>query len=325
VTATIPDREGAEAVVVAPPPADPRSTRRRRATPKPAPSLARPPRPGDELWTVMSTGGAMVALVCLWVLAQVLFLSGLSQARSQDLLYSELRTSIAGDPNTVAPVGPTVPVGDPVALLSVPRLGISQVVVEGTSSSDTLAGPGHLRRTVLPGQTGTSVVFGRAATYGAPFAEIGELRPGDTIDVTMAQGSVSYEVVGVRRAGDALPQPLPAGQSRLVLATATGSGPLAALTPGDVLYVDADAPKGFNPPSGLPTAVPESEQLMQSDPGVYPLLALHLALLLAVTLGIVAARQRWSAPLVWIVATPVALALAWSTTDVVMRLLPNVV
>ncbi len=42
------------------------------------------------------------------------------------------------------------------------------------------------------------------------------------------------------------------------------------------------------------------------------------------TLGVVAARQRWSAALVWVVAAPVALALAWSTTDVVMRLLPNV-
>ena len=51
----------------------------------------------------------------------------------------------------------------------------------------------------------------------------------------------------------------------------------------------------------------------------------HLALLLAATLGVVVARQRWSAPLVWIVALPVAVALAWSTTDVVMRLLPNVV
>jgi sortase A len=28
--------------------------------------------------------------------------------------------------------------------------------------------------------------------------------------------------------------------------------------------------------------------------------------------------------MVWVVAAPVALALAWSTTDVVMRLLPNV-
>ncbi|HRK46706.1 MAG TPA: sortase, partial [Nocardioides sp.] len=283
------------------------------------------PRRGDDLWTVVSTTGTMVAIVCLWVVGQMLFLSSFSQARSQDLLYDEFRTAIAGDPNIVPPIGPTVPVGDPVALLTIPRIGVSQVVVEGTASGDTLAGPGHLRKTVLPGQAGTSVVVGRSATYGAPFRDLGDLRPGDDLSVVMAQGEVDFKVVNVRRAGDPYSQPLPAGGARLVLVTAEGSGPLASLTPGSVVYVDADAPKGFIPPSGLPATVPEPEQVMHSDHGALPLLALHLALLLAVILGVVAARQRWSAPLVWILTTPIAVALAWSTTDVVMRLLPNVV
>ena len=41
---------------------------------------------------------------------------------------------------------------------------------------------------------------------------------------------------------------------------------------------------------------------MERDTGALPLLALYLALLLAVTLGVVAARQRWSTALVWVVA-----------------------
>jgi sortase A len=267
----------------------------------------------------------MVAIVCLWVAGQLLFLSSFAENRSQELLYREFRVAIAGDPNIVPPIGPTEPVGSPVALVRIPGIGVSQVVVEGTASGDTLAGPGHLRSTVLPGQAGTSVVFGRAATYGAPFRDLGQLAVGDPIDVVMAQGEVEFTVVNVRRAGDPYSQPLPAGGARLILATAEGSGALAALTPGSVLYVDADAPKGFVPPPGLPGSVPDPEQIMHSDHGAFPLLALHLALLLAATLAVVAARQRWSARLVWIVAAPVAVALAWSTTDVVMRLLPNVV
>ena len=270
----------------------------------------------------MSSAGTMVAIVCLWVAGQMLFLSSFSQSRSQELLYQEFRVKVA---SATASIGPTTPVGDPVATLRIPRLGVFQVVVEGTASGDTLAGPGHLRKTVLPGQAGTSVVMGRAATYGAPFRDLGKLRPGDDIVVVMAQGEVAFEVVNVRRAGDPYPQPLPAGGARLVLETAEGSGPLASLTPSSVIYVDADAPKGFVPPSGLPRTVPDPEQVMSSDDGAFPLLALHLALLLAATLGVVVARQRWSAPLVWIVAAPVAVALAWSATDVVMRLLPNVV
>ena len=53
------------------------------------------------------------------------------------------------------------------------------------------------------------------------------------------------------------------------------------------------------------------------------LLALCLGLLLALTFGVIAARQRFGAALVWVVTTPVVLAVAWLTTDVVMRLLPN--
>jgi sortase A len=319
VTATLPDRETnrmspAPTSPAPKKPARPARVRRPRA-----------PRPGDDLWTVVSTTGTMVAIVCLWVVAQMMFLSNIAENRSQELLYKEFRVAVAGDPNVVPPIGPTTPVGDPVALLSIPRIGVSQVVVEGTASGDTLAGPGHLRSTVLPGQAGTSVVFGRATTYGGPFGDLGKLRRGDEITVVMAQGEVDFRVVNVRRAGDPYSQPLPAGGARLVLATAEGSGPLAALSPGSVVYVDADAAKGFIPPPGLPAAVPDPEQIMHSDHGAFPLLALHLALLLAATLGVVAARQRWSALLVWIVATPVALALAWSTTDVVMRLLPNVV
>ncbi len=270
---------------------------------------------------MLSSAGTMIGLVCLWVVTQMLFLSGFSQERAQDLLYTQFREDIAA---ATASIGPTTPPGEPVALLSIPRLRMSQVVVEGTASGDTLAGPGHLRKTVLPGQVGTSVVMGRAVTYGGPFGELDRLVVGDEIKVVMAQGEVSFDVVNVRRAGDPYSQPLAPGAARLTLQTAEGDGRLAALTPDEVLYVDADAPQGFVPPAGLPVSVPTPELVMQRDTGAFPLLALHLALLLAATLGVVAARQRWSAALVWVVAAPVALALAWSTTDVVMRLLPNV-
>ena len=317
MTATLPDRE------TAPDEPPPVAVPRTRAGSPGEGARSRGSRgQGDDLWTVVSTAGTMVAIVCLWVVGQLLFLSSFSENRSQELLYREFRVSVA---SATASIGPTTPVGDPVATLSIPRIGVFQVVVEGTASGDTLAGPGHLRKTVLPGQAGTSVVYGRAATYGAPFRDLDKLRPGDDIDVVMAQGEVHFKVVNVRRAGDPYSQPLPAGGARLVLGTAEGSGPLAALSPGSVFYVDADAPKGFIPPSGLPETVPDPELIMHSDHGAFPLLALHLALLLAATLGVVVARQRWSAPLVWIVAAPVAVALAWSTTDVVMRLLPNVV
>lgn len=281
----------------------------------------RPLSPQAERATVVvSTAATVLLLVIAWALAQMLVLGALSQARAQSTLYDDFRGQLAA---ATAPTGPVVEVGAPVALLRVPRLGIEQVVVEGTASGDLLRGPGHQRNTVLPGQVGTSVVAGRATTYGGPFARLPELAVGDTVETVTAQGATEFTVIGVRRAGDPLPQPRPEGAARLVLATAEGEGRLGALAPGAVVHVDAQAEEGVGAPPGLPSAVPDSELVMGTEQTAWPLLTLCLGLLVAVTTGVVVARQRWSSALVWVVATPVVVACAFVTTDVVMRVLPN--
>ena len=182
--------------------------------PKP-PRAPRPPLTGTP--AVTSSAATMLAVVCLWVFVQLLLLGDLEHERAQDLLYGQFRTEVA---SATAPVGPVVPVGDPVALVRIPALDLEEVVVEGTASGDLRVGPGHQRNTVLPGQEGTSVLMGRAATYGRPFAGLTGLEPGDTIEVVVAQGTRTFTVLGVRRTGDPLPQPREAGVARLVLATA---------------------------------------------------------------------------------------------------------
>lgn len=300
-----------------------RTPRRKRAAKRTrAPRAKRPPTTSDNAASVISSAFTMIAIVCLWLAAQMLFLGAIEQNRDQDLLYNKFRAELAG---LTAPVGPVVPVGDPVSLVTIPSLGVEQVVVEGTASGDLLAGPGHRRDTVLPGQAGTSVVYGRATTYGGPFGAIDELAPGDKIEAVGAQGRKVFTVIGVRTEGDPLPQPLAEGGARLTLVTAYGTTRFGALVPDGAVYVDADAKKGYAAPAGRPVAVPDSEKAMAWEPGAVPLLALCLALLLALTLGVIAARQRWSAVLVWVVAAPLVIALAWATTDVVMRLLPNLI
>ncbi|WP_134741384.1 sortase [Nocardioides sp. 503] len=319
MTATLPDADVNDS---RPPAVPPRGRTPRPQKPPKPPRAPRAPMAGEETALTVSTAFIMLAIVCTWVVAQLLVLGGVSQDRAQALLYDDFRQQLAG---ATAPTGPVVPAGDPVAVVTAEGIGLEQVVVEGTASGDTLAGPGHLRNTVLPGQAGTSVLMGRSSTYGGPFGDLDELGAGDTITVVGAQGTLDFTVLGVRRAGDPQPQPLAPGAARLTLVTSEGEGRLAALQPRDVLYVDADAAKGFPAPAGRPAAVPDSEKALAYDTGAFPLLALALALLLALTLAIVAARQRWSAALVWVIASPIAIALSWATTDVVMRLLPNVI
>lgn len=299
--------------------ADPRPGRRPR--PPRAPRAPRAPRPAPQgAGAVLSTASTMVVLVSLWVVLQLLVLGGVAHDRAQTLLFQDFRVELA---ETTAPLGPTVPVGDPVAIITIPALDVEEVVVEGTASGDLLAGPGHLRGTPLPGQRGFSVLMGRAATYGAPFGRIGELQRGDDVDVLTSQGRLTLDVIGVRREGDPVPSFPDPEAAVLTLVSAEGEGPLSALTPDTTIYVDAVAAEAFATPAGYGGTAPEAEQALARDTSAMPLLALWLALLVGLSVAVVVARQRWAAGLVWVVAGPVAIALAWQTTDTAMRLLPN--
>lgn len=289
------------------------------AAPAPQRRLPRAPRPAPQgAGAVVSTASTMVVLVSLWALLQMLVLGAVSHDRAQTLLYQDFRVQLA---ETTAPLGPQVPVGDPVAILEIPAIGLKEVVVEGTASGDLLAGPGHQRGTPLPGQRGASIVMGRAATYGAPFGSIDQLDRGDRVEVLTAQGRKTMTVLGVRHDGD--PTPVVDDPTLLTMITAEGDGRLSALTPSTTVYVDAVADEAFATPSGYGGRVPTAERPMERDDSALPLLVLWLAVLVGLSVLVVLARQRWSAALVWVVAGPLALALAWQTTDTAMRLLPN--
>src|SRR5687767_2006544 len=62
--------------------------------------------------------------------------------------------------------------GDAFARLRVPRLGLSLVVVNGTSSTDLRRGPGRHLETFMPGEGELVYVAGHRTTYGAPFSNI---------------------------------------------------------------------------------------------------------------------------------------------------------
>lgn len=301
-------------------PPRPKSTRAIRPT--------REIRPGEAAETLMivSSACAVIALICCWVLLQMLLLGGLAQQRSQHLLYDEYRAELA---QATAPTGaldyqgkPVEP-GAPVALLTIPRLGLQQVVVSGTAASDLLAGPGHLRTTPLPGQAGVSVVMGRGSTYGAPFGALDTLHKGDQITIRNGQGQVFYTVEDIRRAGDPIP-PVPTGATagRLTLVTAQGSGFLSALRPQSAVYLDAVTAKA-TPAGPVVPSVPASEYVMSRDTSGLPMIVLLLALAAGLVVAISLARRRFRAALVWLLAAPVAVALAWAVTDQVLGLLPN--
>jgi sortase A len=289
-----------------------------------APARPRPPRtPLPTLGLVAVWAFASLSALSLWFLLYAFTLSGLQEASSQHSLYAALRSELA---QGIAPLGGSVPLGKPVALLRVPQAGINDVVVEGTTSALLEQGPGLLAGTPLPGQPGVSVIFGRQAMFGGPFRHLAGLRQGDVFQVITGQGTFTYRVDDLRYPGDPLPSPLPAGQSRMIMVTIAGSSWLGGRTPERLLYVDTSlVGKVVAAPSGPPVLVSASQLPMHvdADSDVLIQLVLRLQLLLLAGLGVAWAGSRWSTWQTWLVGAPAILAATWGVSQVAVALLPN--
>ena len=281
----------------------------------------------SETTMLRASGWAMLLFVVLLagLVAHLTLVSHLAEERSQRMLFDRFRADLAGGTAPVGQVGvdgALLATGTPVALIRIPALGLSQTVVEGTSSRALLEGPGHRRDTPLPGQTGVSVVYGRQAAYGGPFRSIASLRPGDRITTTTGQGTATYTVSAVRRAGDRVPALGSAEAGRLTLVTSAGS----IFSAGDVVRVDADL-VGTAQPTPQPVlrlgSLSKAEDPLGTDPSGWLPLFLLLELAVVVGVGLVWSLRRWGRWHTWIVAVPVVLALGSAIAKQVVVVLPN--
>lgn len=291
---------------------------------QPGPAAAPTPPLSPRLALIRGVLLTVFALT-LALLLQVVVLSQLQQRAAQRQAFDDFRSQLA---EGTAPRGPNdylgepLTTGDPVARLEIPVLDLDQIVLEGTASGVLYQGPGHRRDTVLPGQVGTSVIFGRRAAYGAPFAYINELQPGDAIIATTAQGTFEYVVQGVRREGDPL-LPRADGAARLTLLTATGPW----FFPDDVVRVDADLAPGLAVVGEARTIsignLPERERAMARDTSSLWALALWLQALIALSVALVWSWGRWGRARTWIVFLAPSLFVTLGTAGEIVRLLPN--
>ena len=245
-------------------------------------------------------------------LAYLFGVSRVQEAAVQSRLYSTFAGELGQD---LGPLGPTG-LGQPVAILDIPSIGLRNViVVEGTTSAQLDLGPGHLRNTPMPGQLGLSVIYGRRATFGAPFARLGELRQGEEITTYTQQGKSVYKVVAV---GDSQHPVTDTNLNRLALLTSS-----SAAIPAYYLEIDADLiTPARNGPVQMP-AIGPAEQAMAGDSGALVLTMLWgLALVLTGLAGAVAAA-RWSGWPVYLVIVPAVLAILWNLYENLAGLLPN--
>lgn len=295
-----------------------RTPPKRTTTRRPAPT------PREIRWWV-GVVWLLVSAVLLGFVAHVTLIGSLQHSRSQYLMYQQLRSDLA---LATAPLGQLdvngylVPNGTPIAVLTIARLNIHEVVVQGTRPGDLTAGPGHRRDTVFPGQNGTSIIMGRQATYGGPFGNLSGLVPGDTIEVVTGQGTSTYTVFGVRREGDLLPENLKAGQGRLELVTADG----IPLAPSGALHIDAALEtdvKTTPSPVFTKEVLDPAESAMGSDQSGWFVTLFWLQWLTVAVVALRWVRGRWGMWQTWMIALPVVLALGAATANAAMTILPN--
>jgi sortase A len=188
---------------------------------RPAPE---PPRAGQDLVRTAARGIGQtlitIGLVALLFVVYELWVTDILASRQQDQLSEQIQDQWADDPTVAAPEAapPAAPapapehvpapvevsLGQPFALLHIPRLGEdwSRVVVEGAAETQLAQGPGHYLDTALPGQQGNFAVAGHRVGRGSPFLDLDRMQPGDPIVVETSDSWFVYRVLGDAATGD---------------------------------------------------------------------------------------------------------------------------
>jgi sortase A len=87
-----------------------------------------------------------------------------------------------------------VSTGDAIGRITIPNIGASYDVVQGTDEASLEKGPGHYPDTAFPGLGQTVAIAGHRTTYLAPFRHLDALGPGDRIVLKMPYGLFIYAV-----------------------------------------------------------------------------------------------------------------------------------
>jgi sortase A len=266
----------------------------------------------------------------------------------QSLPLSELgsakpgtHTKVAGLPAVETSVQPTTAppaVGQPIGLIAIPKIGLDDVVVEGTGEAQLQGGPGHYLGTALPGQAGNAGIAGHRTTFAAPFYNLNELVRGDPIFVLTSQGLFRYNVTSseiVAPTDDAvLDSATKNPQPELTLTTCN---PRYSASQRLVVFAVLDTTKApppvthghtpTNPTKTTPTPTPTPSAAVASSGAsgdVLPAVLLGLAFLLgAIALRLGARRLRRPLGLIsYVVGVPVLLVVLFLCFEHVSLALP---
>ncbi len=134
---------------------------------------------------------AGAVLVFAGVAALGAALAGYAEGPAWQSVHKAARTGAS----LVARPAPLLQPGEPFARLRIPKIGLDLMVIEGTRSRDLRRAPGHLIGSAMPGSARNCVIAGHRDTH---FHRLGDLTPGDIVELGTGERSMEYRVETAR-------------------------------------------------------------------------------------------------------------------------------
>lgn len=157
---------------------------------------------------------------------RLLWVSGVALLAGWALVIADARISqhaalraLEHSTSRAAPIASaaSIPAGTPLALLNIPRVHLTAVVLHGSDARTLRRGPGHLENSAVPGAGGNVVIAGHRDSFFRPLKDVAI---GDDVFLQTPTGSVRYRVtaLGVVTPSDLTPLQ-PTGDAVLTLIT----------------------------------------------------------------------------------------------------------
>ncbi len=139
--------------------------------------------------TLVGYGMILAGLAVLGWLAWQFWGTNWVSHRHQDEVLGSLENGWAAGDDSVR-----TDFGLATAILHIPALGKDYAVpvLEGSSDDVLASGVGHMEDTADAGERGNYVLAGHRITHGEPFADLGELEPGDKVYVETRTATYEY-------------------------------------------------------------------------------------------------------------------------------------
>ncbi len=147
---------------------------------------------------VLFAGAVSMLAYCGFVLTDAWIFQRAERGQLERLLTDRQQAKNGagqGAPATSSKDSPPAVSGGLIGRIEILRLGLSAIVIEGTSTTTLRRAAGHIAGTSLPGQPGNVGISGHRDTFFRPLRNI---RRNDIITLTTLYGEYHYRVVSTK-------------------------------------------------------------------------------------------------------------------------------